>query len=182
MLYHLSTREAQGAVKCLTNNLPALTYCRDHEFSIYPRIRCRRQTGHCYQVLFVGVLDYLLWYHTLPHINVEYVLNTWPQLNWRLVSWPSSPPWHLCSWRVTFVSIAAQDFLSPILPFLGRAASYGLKCQCFFWLELPVCSPLSTSHQMLSPALLTGFWPCPNRFNPLWIPAPSPNLIPNFKL
>ena len=64
-----ATREAQGAVKCLTNNLPAHTYCWDHELSVYPRIRCRRQTGHCYQVPFVGVLDYLLWYHTLPHIN-----------------------------------------------------------------------------------------------------------------
>lgn len=86
-----------------------------------------------------------------PTLIVEYVLNTWPQLSWWLVSWPYSSPWHLCSWWVTFILITTQDFLSPILPFLGRSASYALKCQCFFWLELPVCSPLSTSHQTAQP-------------------------------
>lgn len=75
--------------------------------------------------------------------------------------------------NICFVLIAGQGLLTP-LSFLGRSAFYGFTWQHFFWLRLPVQSPLSIGHQTS--------WPCPphwllasSQWNPFFVdPYPEP--------
>ena len=134
-------------------------------------------------VLFVGVPDYLLWYHTLPHINcgvcTQYLTSA--QLMTGVLTLFFTLTFMFLKSNIRF-DCHSRFSISHLYHFWGDRHLMVLSVNVSSDLnyQYAVLFPLVT--RLLSPALLTGFWPCPNRFNPLWIPDPSPNLISSFKL